>query len=125
MGDRCGRCGRDLASATFLNVGDRGVRCFPCFNDETAARMGVAFDTTRLGPIELPDNDRAMHRFDVKSLLVATGHEMIAEEIPRREDGGGYRFAILGDFEADAWVTLPASLREDAPRDGRAPRRPR
>ncbi len=28
---------------------------------------------------------------------------MIAEEVPRREDGGGYRFAVLGDFEADEW----------------------
>ncbi len=35
-------------------------------------------------------------------MLVATGHALEAVESPRREQGG-YRFAVLGDFEADSW----------------------
>lgn len=66
--------------------------------------MGVAFDQTPLQPVELPDHQGVMHRFEIRSFLCPTGREMVAEEVPRREDGGGYRFAILGDFEADAWA---------------------
>ena len=80
-----------------------GQRCYPCFNEETAQRMGVAFDNAPLQPIELSGSDGVVHRFEIRSMLCPTGHELIAEEVPSREDRGGYRFAILGDFEADAW----------------------
>ena len=35
-------------------------------------------------------------------MLVGTGHAMYAREVRNREAEGGYRFEILGDFEADA-----------------------
>ena len=35
-------------------------------------------------------------------MLVGTGHAMYAREVRKRDARGGYRFAILGDFETDA-----------------------
>jgi len=103
MNNTCGRCGRNLGSEPTITVAGVGTRCFPCYNDETARVMGVSFDNTPLQPIELAGHDGVVHRFEIRSMLCGTGHEMIAEEVPRREGGGGYRFAVLGDFEADAW----------------------
>lgn len=103
MTNTCGRCGRNLGCDPAVSVTGVGTRCFPCFNEETARRMGVSFDNTPLQPIELAGHDGVVHRFEMRSMLCGSGHEMIAEEVPRREDGGGYRFAVLGDFEADAW----------------------
>jgi hypothetical protein len=67
-----------------------------------SARVGVAFDNTPLDPIVLADPDGVLRTFAIQSMLVPTGHAMYAQEVPRRA-GGGYRFAVLGDFEADAW----------------------
>jgi len=103
MTNTCGRCGRSLGSEPAITVTGVGSRCFPCYNEETAKLMGVSFDNTPLQPIELAAHDGVVHRFEIRSMLVGTGHEMIAEEVPRQEGGGGYRFAVLGDFEADAW----------------------
>ena len=79
-----------------------GQRCYRCFNEETSARFGVAFDNTPLDPIVLADHDGVLRTFAIQSMLVPTGHAMYGQETPRR-DGGGYRFEILGDFEADVW----------------------
>jgi hypothetical protein len=103
MKGKCGRCGRLIRSEQTIGVTGVGQRCYSCFNEEIAERMGVRFDNTPLQPIELADPDGVVRRFEIRSMLCATGHEMIAEEVPRRADGGGYRFAVLGDFEADAW----------------------
>jgi len=102
MDGRCDKCGRDLKAGESISVTGVGERCDECFNEEIAARMGVEFDHTPLEPIELADADGVVHRFQIKSLLVATGREMVAEEVPRPERGG-FRFAVLGDYEADAW----------------------
>ena len=85
-----------------ITVSGVGQRCYRCFNEEMSARVGVAFDHTPLDPIVLADHDGVPRTFEIRSMLVATGHAMRAEEVPRRERGG-YRFAVLGDFEADAW----------------------
>jgi hypothetical protein len=92
----------ELGAGDSISVTGVGERCYTCFNEEIAARMGVEFDHTPLEPIELADADGVVHRFQIKSLLVATGREMAAEEVPRPERGG-FRFAVLGDYEADAW----------------------
>lgn len=44
----------------------------------------------------------ALPTFKIRSVLVPTGHEIEALEIG---DGTrtGYRFAVLGDFDSDAW----------------------
>jgi hypothetical protein len=102
MDGRCGKCGRELEAGASISVTGVGERCYGCFNEEIAARMGVEFDDTPIQPIELADADGVVHRFQITSLLVATGREMIAEEVPRPERGG-FRFAVLGDYEADAW----------------------
>jgi hypothetical protein len=65
-----------------------------------AAHLGVAFDDTALQPIVLADHDGVPRTFEIRSILVPTGHEMIAQEVPYRP--GAYRFAVLGDVEADA-----------------------
>ncbi len=103
MTSTCGRCKRRLRPEQTISVTGVGERCYVCFNAETAGRMGVAFDNTPLQPIEVADADGVVRHFEIRSILCATGHEMIAEEVPRPTDGGGYRFAVLGDFEADAW----------------------
>ena len=102
MDGRCGTCGRELGAGDSISVAGVGERCYTCFNEEIAARMGVEFDDTPIQPIELADADGAVHRFQIQSLLVATGREMVAEEVPRPARGG-FRFAVLGDYEADAW----------------------
>lgn len=102
MNSRCGKCGRELGAGELISIGGEESRCYRCFNEEIAARMGVEFDDTPVQPIELADADGVTHRFEIQSLLVATGREMIAQEVPRPEHGG-YRFAVLGDYEADAW----------------------
>ena len=102
MEPRCDTCGRQLGPGELISVTGVGERCYTCFNEEIAARMGVEFDDTPIQPIELADADGVVHRFQIKSLLVATGREMVAEEVPRPERGG-FRFAVLGDYEADAW----------------------
>lgn len=95
MEPRCGKCGRDLGAGESISVTGVGERCYPCFNEEIAARMGLDFDDTPVQPIELADADGVTHRFEIQPLLVATGREMIAKEVPRPEHGG-YRFAVLG-----------------------------
>ena len=102
MDGRCDKCGRELGAGESISVTGVGERCYGCFNEEIAARMGVEFDDTPIQPIELADADGVVHRFQMKSLLVATGREMVAEEVPRPERGG-FRFVVLGDYEADAW----------------------
>ena len=102
MGPTCGACGRPLAPFESIHVVGVGDRCYPCFNRETAERIGVKFDNIQLQPIIVADADGVSHTFDIQSMLVGTGHEMIAREITK-DDEPGYRFAILGDFDADAW----------------------
>ena len=102
MNGQCGKCGRTFGAGELISVTGVGERCYTCFNEEMAARMGVEFDATPVQPIELADADGVRHRFEIQSLLAATGREMIAQEVPRPERGG-YRFEVLGDHEADAW----------------------
>jgi hypothetical protein len=112
---RCGVCGRSLESFETIHVAEQGPRCYPCFNHEIAERMGVKFDNAKFQPIVVADPDGVSHTFDIQSMLVGTGHEMIAREIVNG-DRPGYHFAVLGDFEADAWQLfqrLYARVREE------------
>jgi hypothetical protein len=112
---KCGACGKPLGSGETIHVAGDGVRCFPCFNRETADRLGIDFDEPSFQPIVLEDADGALHTFKFRSMLVPTGHEIEAFEVT--DDGrAGYRFAVLGDFEADAWELfqlLYAKLRRE------------
>jgi len=67
-----------------------------------AARLGIDFDNTPIAPIVVTDVDGVRHRFEIRSMLVGTGHAMSAREVRHRDARGGYRFEILGDLEADA-----------------------
>lgn len=99
---RCGLCERILRPDDSLSVAGVGHRCYRCFNDETADQFGVAFDNTAIAPFAITDVDGVRHRFEVRSMLVATGHAMHAREVVKPGAKGGYRFEILGDLEADA-----------------------
>jgi len=99
---RCGLCAKILRSYDSISVAEIGERCYRCFNEELAERLGVDFDNTPIAPIAVTDVDGVRHRFEIRSLLVATGHAMSAHEVGTRDARGGYRFEILGDFEADA-----------------------
>lgn len=96
----CGKCGRPVETGG-VQVASVGLRCYPCWNEDMAARMQVDFDNSVLQPVVLADADGIDHVFEIRSMLVATGHEMFATEVPR-PDEGGYEFKILGDFEDDA-----------------------
>lgn len=98
----CGRCGKHIESDETVSVADAGDRCYACFNNDMADRLGIDFDGTTLQPIVLADADGVPHTFQIRSMLVPTGHEMEAVESPRPAHGG-YRFAVLGDLEADSW----------------------
>lgn len=108
---RCGLCRRILRAHDAISIAGVGDRCCRCFNDETADRLGVDFDNTAIPPFSITDVDGVRHRFEIRSMLVATGHAMYAREIGRPGANGGYRFEILGDLEADAH-DLFARLRE-------------
>jgi hypothetical protein len=101
----CGRCGRILRPGETIIVAGPGELCLACFNAEMAQQLNVDFDDTRLAPVVLNDHDGAPHTFEIRSRLAPTGHVMEAIEVPLPERGG-YRFAILADFGADAWDLL-------------------
>jgi len=99
---KCGGCGKMLGPFESIAVAGVGDRCYPCFNREMADRIGVDFDNTPLQPIVIADADGVPHTFQIRSMLVATGHEMEALEITT--DGQlGYCFRVLADVETDAW----------------------
>ena len=102
MTTRCGSCNKPLESAETIHVAGEGPRCYSCFNQETADRLGIDFDEPQFQPIVLEDADGAPHTFTFRSMLVPTGHKMEALELID-DPHEGYHFAILGDFEADAW----------------------
>jgi len=67
-----------------------------------AARLGIDFDNTPIAPIVVTDVDGVRHRFEIRSMLVPSGHAMSAREVSKPDAPGSYRFDILGDFETDA-----------------------
>lgn len=62
-------------------------RCHVCFNRGMADRLGVAFDNTPLQPIVIADADCVPHAFQIRSMLVATGHELAGLEITNDDRG--------------------------------------
>ncbi len=100
--NKCGACGKTLGPFESITVAGVGDRCYACFNRETADRIGVAFDNTSLQPIVIADADGVQHTFRIRSMLVATGHEMEALEIINDQQLG-YFFRVLGEVETDAW----------------------
>jgi hypothetical protein len=99
---KCGACGRALGSGETIHVAGEGPRCYPCFNRETADRLGIDFDEPQFQPIVLEDTEGTPHTFTFRSMLAPTGLEIEAVEIAEGQRDG-YRFAVLGDFEADTW----------------------
>jgi hypothetical protein len=100
--DVCGRCRQSLKPYESISVTDVGVRCYRCFNEETAARMDVDFDNTALEPVTVVDAGGVDHTFEFRSMLVGTGHALHARErLPEGEEG--YEFSVLGDFDAKVW----------------------
>jgi hypothetical protein len=99
---RCGLCRKSLRPCDSISVAEVGERCYRCFNEESAERLGIDFDNTPIAPIVVTDVDGVRHRFEIRSMLVGTGHSLSAHEVRNREAKGGYRFEILGDPEADA-----------------------
>ncbi len=99
---RCVLCRKVLRPHDSISVAEVGERCYRCSNKELAERLGVDFENTLIAPIVVTDVDGVRHRFEIRSMLVPTGHAMYAREITKLETRGGYRFEILGDFETDA-----------------------
>lgn len=102
MKTRCGLCDRALESGETIHVAGQGPRCFPCFNRETADLLRIDFDEPQFQALVLEDAEGTPHTFRFRSMLVPTGHKMEALESVD-EPHEAYRFAILGDFEADPW----------------------
>ena len=99
---KCGACGKTLGPFESIEVAGVGDRCYPCFNREMADRIGVDFDNRMLQPIVMADPDGDPHTFQIRSMLVTTGHEMEALEIGN--DGQlGYCFRVLAEAETDVW----------------------
>jgi len=98
---RCVRCTKGIRSFESISVAGKGEFCYPCFNDDTAAALGVRFDNAQFEPLTLYDAGGRPHTFRIRSMLVPTGHEMEALEI-QGDTARGYHFQILGDFDDDA-----------------------
>jgi len=114
MSDTCGACGAALGPSETIHVAGEGPRCYRCFNSEIAERIGIDYDEPQLPPIVVDDANGTPHTFLIRSILVPTGYEMEALETTEG-DRPGYRFAVLGDFEADPWELfqrLYASMRD-------------
>jgi hypothetical protein len=100
--DVCGRCGQPLKSHESIAIANVGLRCYQCFNEEAAVKMGVAFDNTQLQPVAVSDADGVEHTFEFQSMLVPTGHSLHARKsVPEGQEG--YEFSVLGDFNANVW----------------------
>lgn len=98
----CGRCEQPLKSHESISVANVGLRCSRCFNQETAAMIGVDFDNTALQPVTVTDVDGVEHTFEFRSMLVPTGHALYARErVPDEHEG--HEFSVLGDFDANVW----------------------
>jgi hypothetical protein len=78
------------------------------FQSRDRQRIGIDYDEPRFQPIVLKDRDGAPHTFLIRSILVPTGHELEAVE-KTESDRPGYRFAVLGDFEAEPWELFSGS----------------
>ena len=106
---RCVVCGTSLRGFDGVFF-DEDEHCLPCFNRKVARQMGITFDQVDLQPVTLSDVDGRRHTFHVQSRLAPTGLVVeafeVADGVPR-----GYRFSILGDFEADA-IALFSDLYE-------------
>jgi hypothetical protein len=115
MSEKCGACGATLGPSEAIHVAGEGPRCYPCFNRAIAERIGIDYDDPRFQPIVLEDGEGAPHTFLIRSILVPTGHELEAVE-KTDDDRPGYRFAVLGDFDADPWELFQRLLatRRDA-----------
>lgn len=101
-GNVCGRCLQPLKSHESISVTNVGLRCYRCFNEETAAMMGVDFDNTPLQPVTVSAADGVERTFEFRSMLVPTGHALHARErVPEAQEG--YEFSVLGDFDANVW----------------------
>lgn len=113
----CGRCGQTLRPGASIILVGTGELCLACFNAEMAQQLDVDFDDTPLAPVVLADHDGVPHSFEIRSRLAPTGHVMEAIEVavPERE---GYRFAVLGDFEANAWDLFQRGFHPRRPRRG-------
>jgi hypothetical protein len=114
---RCGSCHKPLESSETIHVAEKGPRCYPCFNRETADRLGVDFEEPRFQPIVLEDVDGVPHTFTFRSMLVPTGHEMEALELTG-DPQQGYRFAILAMSKLMPGSSLSASTPRCARRSG-------
>jgi len=88
-GRRCGMCGKTLRPYDSISVTDLGERCYRCFNEELADRLGIAFDHTPIAPIVVADADGVRLRFEIRSMLVGTVHAMYAREVRSRDAAGG------------------------------------
>ena len=86
---RCGLCGKILRPYDSISVAGVGDRCYRCFNEETANQLGVDFDNTAIAPFVIADIDGVRHRFEIRSMLVATGHAMSAREVGKPGAKGG------------------------------------
>ena len=112
--ETCGACRARLGPSETIHLAGKGPRCYSCFNRDIAERMGVEYDEPYFQPVVLEDADGVGHTFLIRPILVPTGHELKAVE-KTEGDRPGYRFAVLGDFEADSWELfqrLSASMRE-------------
>ena len=75
-----------------------------------ADRIGVDFDNRPLQPIVIADADGFPHTFQIRSMLVATGHEMEALEITN--DGQlGYCFRMLAESRPMSWNCFERCMR--------------
>jgi hypothetical protein len=102
VSDTCSACGATLGPSETIHVVGEGPHCYPCFNREIAERIGIDYDAPQFQPVLIEDADGARHTFVIRSILVPTGHELEAVE-KTEDDRPGYRFAVLGDFDADPW----------------------
>lgn len=60
-------CGKPLESFETIHVAGEGLRCYRCFNNETAERLGINFDEPRFQPIVLQDAPHVHHPLDART----------------------------------------------------------
>ena len=114
MSNTCGTYGATLGPSETIHVVGEGPRLLSLFQSRARRADWHRLRRAAVSAGRARRCGRCAAHVRIRSILVPTGHELEAVE-KTETDRPGYRFAVLGDFEADPWELfqrLFASIRD-------------
>ncbi len=111
----CDKCHSGVPEFEITHFGslETGYRdlCSRCYNEEIARRSGLTFTHIAFLPMELPDANRATHRFHFVLRLLGTRLSLEAVEVKAGEREG-YEFQVHGAANADPFDLMTRLLEQ-------------